>query len=373
MSHSTFAPEGQRARQSNVRRTVTRAAVWVGALLVVTLLIWQGLTASGAPDPTAPHTGTTAAVIDIGVLVFREGLECILVLAAITASLAGSGNRFQRPIAAGAGIAFIATLITWWIAVSVIDGLSSNLPALDVQAATGLLAIIVLLVVMNWFFHKVYWTGWISLHTKKKRQLVEHAAEPDSCRFRVLSGLALLGFSSFYREGFEVVLFLQNYRLKLGTTPVLRGVLLGMGLTAIVAVLTFIAHRRLPYRKMLVLTGVLLGGVLLVMVGEQAQEMQLAHWIPTTPIPVLATIIPNWAGVWFSVFPTVETLAAQVVAAVLVLGSYAIVRWQWHKRAAVLFCGTRPKDVAPEHEAEVEVVEEQSPIRPPLVSASRGR
>jgi high-affinity iron transporter len=343
MLHSTVAPEGASASRVRFWRVATRVGLWTGATVVIALLIWQGLTSSGAPDPTAAHTGATAAVIDIGVLVFREGLECILVLAAITASLAGTADRFQRPIAAGAGLAFLATLITWWIMVSVIDGLSTSLPALDVQAATGLLAIIVLVVVMNWFFHKVYWTGWISMHTKKQRQLVKHAAEPGSSRFKVLSGLALLGFSSFYREGFEVVLFLQNYRLKLGTAPVLRGVLLGLGLTAIVAVLTFIAHRRLPYRKMLILTGVLLGGVLLVMVGEQAQEMQLAHWIPTTPIPALVHMIPAWAGLWFSIFPTVETLAAQAVAAILVLGSYAIVRVQTRRRAA-LFCGTHPKE-----------------------------
>ena len=97
-------------------------------------------------------------------------------------------------------------------------------------------------------------------------------------------GLAVLGFTSLYREGFEVVLFLQSYRLKLGGSVVLAGVAMGLVLTGIVAVLTFIAHRQLPYRKMLVFTGVMLGVVLLVMVGEQAQEMQLAHWLPTTPI-----------------------------------------------------------------------------------------
>ena len=69
---------------------------------------------------------------------------------------------------------------------------------------------------------------------------------------------------------------------------------------------------------MLILTGVMLGGVLLVMVGEQAQEMQLAHWIPTTPIKGLEHVIPGWMELWFSVFPTVETLAAQSFAAILV-------------------------------------------------------
>jgi high-affinity iron transporter len=55
------------------------------------------------------------------------------------------------------------------------------------------------------------------------------------------------------------------------------------------------------------------------MVGEEAQEMQLAGWLPTTPVGVA---IPNWLGVWFSLFPTRETLVAQLVAAVIVLGSY---------------------------------------------------
>lgn len=104
--------------------------------------------------------------------------------------------------------------------------------------------------------------------------------------------------------------------------PVLWGVSAGMALSALVAVLTFVAHRRLPYRKMLVLTGILLGLVLVVMVGEQAQEMQLAHWLPTTQILWLS--LPDWVGLWFSIFPTVETLLAQALAAILVIGSYAI-------------------------------------------------
>jgi high-affinity iron transporter len=138
--------------------------------------------------------------------------------------------------------------------------------------------------------------------------------------------LILLGFTSLYREGFEVVLFLQSYYLRLGGQVVLKGALLGLVLTAMVALLTFVLQQRLPYRKMLITTGILLGVVLLVMVGEQAQEMQLAHWIPTTPISFLETHIPPWMGLWFAVFPTVETLVAQGIAAVLVIGSYFAAR-----------------------------------------------
>jgi high-affinity iron transporter len=112
-------------------------------------------------------------------------------------------------------------------------------------------------------------------------------------------------------------------------------VAIGFSLTCLVGLLTFVAHRRLPYRRMLVLTGFLLGLVLLVMVGEQAQEMQLANWLPTTPVSTLQRIIPGWMGLWFAVFPTVETLTAQLLAAVLVLGSYMLARAQSDQRVAV--------------------------------------
>src|SRR5580693_10676717 len=123
-----------------------RIGIVVAVLCVVAMLVWQGITAHGAPDPTRPNTGRTVAFLDIGVLVFREGLECILVLAAITASMTGDKRAHRRPVALGAGIAFIATLITWFIAVGIMGQLTESVAALDLQAATGLLAIVVLLV-----------------------------------------------------------------------------------------------------------------------------------------------------------------------------------------------------------------------------------
>jgi len=63
--------------------------------------------------------------------------------------------------------------------------------------------------------------------------------------------------------------------------------------------------------------------VLFVMVGEEVSEMQLAGWIGTTSIGVN---IPGWAGQWFSLFPNVETIMAQVSAVTIVVGSYLA----WH-------------------------------------------
>jgi high-affinity iron transporter len=317
------------------KKRMKSALIAIGALVIIAILVWQGITAKGNPDPTAHNLTPLAAMVDTGILVFREGLETVLVLSAIIASLMRSRSNYWRPIATGAGLAYGATLVTWFVVVGIISLVGSTASELDIQAATGLLAIIVLLVVMNWFFHRIYWTGWISFHNRKKQEIIDSIETDETNHSIAYKGLVILGFSSVYREGFEVVLFLQNIRMQVGSKVVLLGSSIGLCLTLIVAVLTFIAHRKLPYRKMLVFTGVMLGAVLLVMVGEQAQEMQLAGWIPTTPLDIH---IPAWMGLWFAIFPTVETLASQAIAAVLVLGSYFIAEyirvWKPRKLAA---------------------------------------
>jgi high-affinity iron transporter len=300
--------------------------VLMGAGLVAAMMIWEAMTSGGAPDPLRANASRSSAILDVCVLVFREGLECILVLAAITANMIGERRIHRKPVMVGASVGFAATWLTWVIAVRIMQSLSENVSALNLQAATGLLAVIVLLVVMNWFFHTVYWGGWINIHNRSKKKLLAGAESSQISHSRLIWGLALLGFASFYREGFEVVLFLQTYYLRLGGQVVFMGTMLGLFFTGIVAVLTFIAHSRLPYRKMLILTGIMLGGVLIVMIGEQAQEMQLAHWIPTTAITWLQPYITDWMGLWFAVFPTFETLFAQALAATLVIGSYFLAK-----------------------------------------------
>ena len=90
--------------------------------------------------------------------------------------------------------------------------------------------------------------------------------------------------------------------------------------TAAAGVLTFALHQRLPYGRLLIITGVMLLFVLLVSVGEEVNEMQLAGWIGTTPVPGLT--VPGWMGTWFSIFPNWETFAGQFIALALVIGSY---------------------------------------------------
>src|SRR4029079_15976496 len=112
----------------------TTIAVALGAVAVGAILLLQVLRTGGLPDPLG-HGDLGARMLDIAVLVFREGLECILVLAAVTANMVGARRSYQRPVAAGAFVALPVTVLTWRVAIGIIDSLAENVPALDIQAA----------------------------------------------------------------------------------------------------------------------------------------------------------------------------------------------------------------------------------------------
>ncbi len=317
---SDVATTARRAKTTKARKSQRWSFyLWVALVLAVAVaaVVFGWSSSGGTTDPTvaanAEHMSRTTAVINSSILVFREGLETILVLAAITASFRGANSVYKRPVAIGGGLGLLATVGTWFVAIGIIDLLGGS--GYGLQAATGIPAIIVLLVVMNWFFHKVYWTGWISHHNRRRKGLLSSG---DAGRRTALIGFVLLGFTSIYREGFEVVLFLQNLRVTFGSSVVLEGVTIGALFTAAVGVMTFSLHQKLPYKRLLIVTGAMLLVVLLVMVGEEVNEMQLAGWIGTTSVGHW----PGWLGQWFSLFPNLQTIVAQVAAVVIVLGSY---------------------------------------------------
>jgi high-affinity iron transporter len=302
--------ETERTSTVNTRRL----AWWLAGLGILAGLVYLMATAKTGPvDPSeAPRPQSHAtAVFNSATIVFREGLEAVLIFAAVTASLVGDRAAQRRPIVLGAACAFLAAIATWFVAQAVLDA-AAPLGA-KLEAITGFIAIIVLLVVMNWFVHKVYWSEWIGRHHRQRRKVLERTG------LAAVVGLVSLGFTSVYREGFEVVLFLQNLELREGSGVVLEGVIIGLAATAVVGVLTFWLHHKLPYRKMLILTGVLLAIVLVVMTGGTALAFQDLGWIPHHATPFT---VPTWMGAWFELYSTWETLAAQFLALVLVIGSY---------------------------------------------------
>jgi len=270
---------------------------------------------------TGDGASATTVIVNSAVIVFREGLEAILILAAITASMIGPRAPLRRPVQRGALLALPASGLMFLAAVLLLDSLSKYGEKLE--AAVGVVAIGVLLLVMNWFFHRVYWTEWIKGHRDRGKALTG-AALAAGAGAATVAGLYTLGFTSVFREGFETVLFLQALQLSSGTGIVLAGVSLGLVFTAAVGAVTFALERRLPYKKMLVATGVLIALVLVVLVGNTARTMQGVGWLPIHPLEIE---FPLWLGTWLGVYPTVETLAAQGLAFCFVIGSYFAAEW----------------------------------------------
>jgi len=297
-------------------RSYTRLAWWLSGLAVVSGLVFLMATANTGPtDPTEatkPMSHATV-VFNSGMIVFREGLEAILIFAAVTASFLGANKSKRRPVVAGAAVAFAASIVTWFFVQAVLDAASPLGPKLE--AITGFLAIVVLLIVLNWFVHRVYWTDWIGRHHRRRQKLLTQTG------LAAMLGLVALGFTTVYREGFEVVLFLQNLQLQNGTSTVLEGVGIGLACTAAVGVLTFWLHHRLPYRRMLILTGAMVAVVLMVMIGGTALSLMDLGWIPSHPTPFK---VPEWMGTWFEIYPYWETIGAQILAGLLVVGSYVL-------------------------------------------------
>ena len=282
--------------------------------------VWNQIETPQSKVQAAPGDGTSpiSTAANAGMIIFREGLEAIIILASLMGSLKGDKeHEYRKPMWLGAAAAIVATGLTWLLAGSILQSLASYGPKL--LAVVSLIAVAVLLLITNWFFHKFYWTGWLAgFHARKRRLLSGEAG--------LWLGLVALGFTSIYREGFETVLFLQALILESGTTVVLIGLGIGLVAVALVGVVTFWLQVSLPYKKMLVMTGILVGAVLLQMVGMTVHAWQRVGWLPVSFVQGLT--LPRWLGIWLGIYPVWEGLLAQLAAGAFVIGTYYLAEAQ---------------------------------------------
>jgi high-affinity iron transporter len=285
-----------------------------------------------AQSMLAEESAPAAILGNATIIVFREGLEAVLILASLMGSMKlGESRKYRKPLWWGTALAFVATVLTWLLARGVLLALARYGEKLE--AVVSLIAIAVLLLITNWFFHKMYWNDWIaSFHARKRRLLTGEAG--------LFVGLLMLGFTSVYREGFETVLFLQALVLEGGTPIVLTGVGLGLAATLLVGFITFRVQARLPYKKMLIVTGIMIGGVLLMMVGTTTHVLQVVGWLPIHVIEQIT--VPTWMGMWLGLYPTWEGVGLQIAAAAFVIGSYY---WAEHLLHAKRPQGTQAQTV----------------------------
>ena len=258
------------------------------------------------------NTAPAAIAMNAGIIVFREGLEAVVILASLMSSLKSIEERkYRKPMWLGVWLALLASAFTWLLAHGILQSLARYGEKLE--AIVSVIAIAVLLLIMNWFFHNTYWTSWLAnFHSQKRRLLSQETG--------LWLGLITLGFTSVYREGFEIVLFLQALVLEGGVGVVVLGVLLSLAAVILVGMVVFRLHKNLPYMKILIITGILIGTVLLQMVGSTAHVMQVVGWLPIHVVQGLN--LPYWLGTWFGIYATWEGLGLQFASAVFVVGSY---------------------------------------------------
>ncbi len=251
----------------------------------------------------------TASLISALVIILREGLEAVLVLVAIGGVLVQSGRRDALPyLHAGWIGALIAGGLTWLAADRLIHltGAGRELT----EGVTALLAAAVLLYVGFWLHGKA--------HARRWREYVRERIQ-GALHGRTLWILTGVAFLAVYREVFETVLFYQALWIQAdddGRTMLWVGLGLGSVLLLGLFFLILKLGRRLPLRQFFLVNA----GIMLVLavsfIGHGLAAFQEAGWISVHPIPGL----PRWELV--GLYPTVETLAAQLLTVVLILWVY---------------------------------------------------
>ncbi|MDR7035300.1 MULTISPECIES: FTR1 family protein [Methylobacterium] len=239
-------------------------------------------------------------------ILFREGLEALLVIAALAAFLRRAGAPEKiTPLYAGAGAAALASLAMAWVFETYFDGNHNDL----VEAGVMLLAAALMFYMSGWLFLRQDPRAWqADLNRMAQRALGAGT---------VLS-LAGIAFLAVFREGAETVLFLHALaRTANGFDGSLLG---GLAVAALALAAMFVAMQwlalRLPLRPMFLITSAFLFVMGLRLVGQALQEMQEQTIVSVhnDGVPELVTNL-GFNGSW-------EALGVQgalIVAAILCL------------------------------------------------------
>jgi high-affinity iron transporter len=255
----------------------------------------------------------TAAGMNAASIVLREGLEGLLVIVAIFAGLRGEENAQRRRLFwVGIVASIAATAVTWALSQTLITSLRAY--GEIIAAVTGIIAIGVLLLITNWLFHQVYWRQWVTT-------LKDQATEGES-----IWQLILVGFLVGYREGFETVLFLQSLVIDAGGKAVGIGVAAGCVFLLVLGIAALRIGLKLPYFRILLVTAMLIGIVLITFVGGTVRAAQTVGWLPVHRLAEGSW--PVWMGNWLGLYNTWESVIAQVVTVVVVIGTWRIARWK---------------------------------------------
>ena len=249
----------------------------------------------------------------------REGLEAILVIAAIIAYLVKSGNAGTLKnvyIGAVAGIlaSFLAAWLLSWLKMKWTGaGQSQEV----IEGITALVAVCVLFYVSNWMISKSEAASWSRYINDKVQSSVERNST---------FALAFTAFLSVFREGAEVVLFYQPMLLEGNPGMVWTG--FGAGCVLLVFVYLAITKLsiRLPIKIFFTATSILMAIMCVSFLGSGIKELAEGNVFDLTMnVPAIPE---NDVIQVFGIYPYLETLVPQLILAVILLVTFMIAHYR---------------------------------------------
>lgn len=248
-------------------------------------------------------------------ILLREGLEAILVLAAILAFLRNTGQQSAvRSVNVGWALALVAGLATWALAAYVIDVSGAQRELLE--GCTALFASVMVLWLGVWMHDRRHAATW--------QDYIKSSLVSGGGRF----GFAILAFFSVYRELFEVILFYETLWLQAG--PAGHNAVLAGGATALVLLigLAWVILRgsaKLPLAMFFGINAALLCALSVVFAGHGVKALQEAGIFGTRPVPFFEF---DWLGIHADAY----SLGAQAVALLAIIVLYSRSKWAEKRR-----------------------------------------
>ncbi|MDQ1565535.1 MAG: high-affinity iron transporter [Actinomycetota bacterium] len=241
-------------------------------------------------------------------IIFREGLEAVLLLSALLGYLeAAKASQYRKPVVIGMGAAVAASVVIFFVLRVVLDSLPFGREVLE--AVTAIVATVVLFYVSFWLIARLEQRRWLEF----LRSRVWSAVSVGST-----TALVLVGFTAVFREGFETSLMYQAL-VSFGTGLVgwiLLGLALGLAALTVVAYGIFKLGRKLPIKTFLSGAVVLLMATSVAFLGNAVRSLQEADVIGLTPLhgwPRAPIFLSQALGYW----PSKETVLTQAVLALV--------------------------------------------------------
>jgi high-affinity iron transporter len=272
----------------------------------------DGLLAASADKLGGSGLSPSTAAVSAFFILVREGLEALLVVAAIIAFLIKSGRREALPwIHAGWVGALALGAVTWFVASTLIDisGATRELT----EGFTALAAAAILLYAGFWLHDKSHAQGW--------KRFIERYLK-DALQKGTLWTLAGLSFLAVYREAFETVLFYQALWQQAGEgaqTAILGGAAGGAATLGFLAWLILRYGVRLPVGLFFSACSALMAVLAFAFTGHGVKALQEAGMVPASPLGTFS--FPA-----LGLYPTTQSLAAQAFVLILICLVYAWVR-----------------------------------------------